>query len=108
MTKKTNADYKAELTPEQYEITRNKGTERAFTGKYWDCHEDGTYHCVCCGAELFSSEDKFDSGSGWPSFVKPANVEMVEEQTDSSHGMRRVEVRCQQCGAHLGHVFPDG
>ena len=106
--KKTDEEWKAQLTPEQFEVTRRQGTERAFTGKYWDCHEDGTYHCVCCGVELFSSDDKFDSGSGWPSFVKPANVEMVEEHSDDSHGMRRVEVTCKQCGAHLGHVFPDG
>ena len=106
--KKTDEEWKAQLTPEQFEVTRRQGTERAFTGKYWDCHEDGSYHCVCCGAELFRSEDKFDSGSGWPSFVKPATVEMVEEHSDDSHGMRRVEVTCKQCGAHLGHVFPDG
>jgi peptide-methionine (R)-S-oxide reductase len=106
--KKTDEEWKAQLTPEQFEVTRQQGTERAFTGKYWDCHEDGAYHCICCGAELFRSEDKFDSGSGWPSFVKPATVEMVEELSDTTHGMRRVEVRCKQCGAHLGHVFPDG
>ena len=106
--KKTDADWKAQLTPEQYEITRRQGTERAFTGKYWDCHEQGTYACVCCGAPLFSSEDKFDSGSGWPSFVKPMEQEKVETDEDSSHGMRRVEVHCKECGAHLGHVFPDG
>ncbi len=106
--KKTDAEWKAELTPEQYEITRNQGTERAFTGKYWDCHDPGTYACVCCGAPLFSSEDKFDSGSGWPSFVKPMDLEKVETDEDTSHGMRRVEVHCKECGAHLGHVFPDG
>lgn len=106
--KKTDAEWKAELTPEQYEITRKQGTERAFTGKYWDCHDPGTYACVCCGAPLFSSEDKFDSGSGWPSFVKPMDQEKVETDEDTSHGMRRVEVHCKACGAHLGHLFPDG
>lgn len=106
--KKTDAEWKAALTPEQFEITRKQGTERAFTGKYWDCHDDGTYTCVCCGAELFRSEDKYDSGSGWPSFVKPAAAEHVETDEDDSHGMRRVEVHCKECGAHLGHVFPDG
>jgi peptide-methionine (R)-S-oxide reductase len=107
-TKKTDADYKAQLTPEQYAVTREKGTERAFTGKYWDCHDQGTYACVCCGAELFKSDDKFESGSGWPSFVKPANDAMVEEERDTTHGMVRVEVHCKECGAHLGHVFDDG
>jgi peptide-methionine (R)-S-oxide reductase len=106
--KKTDAEWKAELSPEQYEITRHQGTERAFTGKYWDCHDPGVYACVCCGAELFDSDDKFDSGSGWPSFVKPADPAKVETTEDVSHGMRRVEVHCKACGAHLGHVFPDG
>ncbi|MBX3209105.1 MAG: peptide-methionine (R)-S-oxide reductase MsrB [Labilithrix sp.] len=108
MTKKTDAEYKAELTPEQYEITRRKGTERAFTGKYWDCHDAGTYRCVCCGAELFRSEDKFDSGSGWPSFTQPALEGNVGTVEDRSHFMVRTEVTCNACGAHLGHVFPDG
>ncbi len=106
--KKTDAEYKAELSPEQYEITRKKATERAFTGKYWDCHEAGRYLCVCCGAELFRSDDKFDSGSGWPSFTQPAQEENVATEEDRSHFMVRTEVTCSQCGAHLGHVFPDG
>lgn len=106
--KKTDAEYKAQLTPEQFQITRECGTERAFTGKYWDCHDDGTYHCVCCGAELFRSDDKFDSGSGWPSFVRATNNDAVRELEDRTHGMLRVEVRCKACDAHLGHLFPDG
>lgn len=101
-------DLKARLTPEQFEITQRKGTERAFTGKYWDCHDEGAYKCVVCGAELFRSEDKFDSGSGWPSFVKPAVGDNVATEEDVSHGMVRTEVTCANCGAHLGHVFPDG
>ena len=101
-------EWKARLTPEQYEVTRKAGTERAFTGEYWDCHEDGTYVCVCCGASLFSSEHKFESGSGWPSFYTPVSDAAVEERSDASHGMVRTEVRCDNCGAHLGHVFPDG
>jgi peptide-methionine (R)-S-oxide reductase len=104
----TDAEWRSRLTPEQYEVTRRAGTERAFTGEYWDCHEDGTYVCVCCGASLFSSEDKFESGSGWPSFFQPARDAPVDEATDASHGMVRTEVRCGNCGAHLGHVFPDG
>jgi len=104
----TDAEWRSRLTPEQYEVTRRAGTERAFTGEYWDCHEDGTYVCVCCGASLFSSGDKFESGSGWPSFFQPARDAPVDEATDASHGMVRTEVRCGNCGAHLGHVFPDG
>jgi peptide-methionine (R)-S-oxide reductase len=105
---KTDAEWKSQLTPEQFEIARKKGTERAFTGKYWDCHDDGTYVCVCCGAPLFSSKDKFESGSGWPSFTQPANPEKVATEEDRSHFMTRTEVTCADCGAHLGHVFDDG
>jgi len=101
-------DWKGELTPEQYEVTRCGGTERAFTGKYWDCKEDGTYRCICCNAELFGSDTKFDSGSGWPSFYEALDKDAVREVEDGSLGMRRIEVRCAGCDAHLGHLFPDG
>jgi peptide-methionine (R)-S-oxide reductase len=104
----TDEEWKKKLTPEQYQVARQCGTEPPFTGKYWNLHDDGTYHCVCCDAKLFSSGTKFESGSGWPSFYAPIdenNLKMIE---DTSHGMRRVEVQCAQCGAHLGHVFPDG
>jgi peptide-methionine (R)-S-oxide reductase len=105
---RSDAEWKNTLTPEQYAVTRQKGTERAFTGAYWDCHDPGTYRCVACGEPLFTSDDKFDSGSGWPSFVRPAAAEAVEEADDSSHGMERTEVVCRSCGAHLGHLFDDG
>lgn len=105
---KTDAEWKAELTPEQYHVCRLKGTERAFSGALWDNHEKGTYFCVACGAELFSSETKFDSGTGWPSFNKPAADGRVAENEDRSHGMVRTETTCGRCGAHLGHVFSDG
>lgn len=105
---KNDEEWKKILTPEQYKVTRQKGTERAFTGAYHDCKKSGVYRCVCCGAELFSSETKFDSGTGWPSFYQPMNPENVAEEEDHSFFMRRTEVHCNQCGAHLGHVFPDG
>lgn len=101
-------DWRRRLTPEQYRVTRLKGTEPAFSGEYWDCYEPGIYRCVCCGAELFSSETKFDSGTGWPSFYAPLRPEHIGEAEDLSLLMRRTEVHCNRCGAHLGHVFPDG
>jgi peptide-methionine (R)-S-oxide reductase len=101
-------EWRERLTTEQYWVTRKKGTERAFTGCYWDHHEKGHYHCVCCGAELFSSDAKYDSGSGWPSFHSPANTENVETEADTAHFMVRTEIHCRKCGAHLGHVFEDG
>ena len=106
--KKTDAEWKAELDPMAYEVLRNKGTERAFTGKYWDTHDEGTYVCAACENELFKSDTKYDSGSGWPSFYQPISAESVGTNADGSHGMRRVEVVCQRCGGHLGHVFDDG
>lgn len=100
--------WKEKLTHEQYQVCIRKGTELPFTGKYWDCKEDGLYRCVCCGNELFDSETKFDSGTGWPSFWAPAKTQNVKFVLDKSHGMRRIEVQCNNCGAHLGHVFDDG
>lgn len=105
---KPGSVWKKELTPEQYRIAREKGTERAFTGKYWNNHADGMYKCVCCGTPLFQSDTKYDSGSGWPSFYQPVAAENVREETDGSLMMRRTEVVCAACDAHLGHVFPDG
>jgi len=105
---KTEQEWQAELSPEQFEVTRNKGTERAFTGEYTDCKDSGMYRCICCGQELFSSETKFDSGSGWPSFFAPSDEEHIKTETDCSLGMSRTEVICSACNAHLGHLFPDG
>jgi peptide-methionine (R)-S-oxide reductase len=105
---KTDAEWKKLLSPNQYYVTRQKGTEPPFTGEYENTETPGSYKCVCCGQELFRSETKFHSGCGWPSFYDPANPEVVEERKDSSHGMVRTEVTCSRCGAHLGHVFDDG
>lgn len=105
---KSDAEWRETLTPEQFAVCRCSDTEPAFTGQYWDCHDPGIYRCVCCGAALFNSEDKFDSGTGWPSFTRPAIAENVSSRIDNSHGMQRIEVLCKNCGAHLGHIFPDG
>ena len=106
--KKSEAEWRAELTPEQYHVTREKGTEMAFTGEYYKTKTPGMYKCIGCGTDLFSSDDKFDSGTGWPSYTRPAAEGVVEEERDISHMMVRTEVHCKKCGAHLGHLFPDG
>ena len=105
---KTDAEWRTQLSPTEYRVTRQKGTEPAFTGVYWDSHEAGTYRCICCEAPLFRSETKFDSGCGWPSFHTPNDEKLIDEHVDRSFGMSRTEVTCHECGAHLGHVFPDG
>ena len=105
---KPDEEWKKILTSEQFDVCRKKGTERAFTGIYWDTKDNGTYKCSCCGAKLFSSDTKFDSGTGWPSFFKPLDEENIEYVEDNSFGMKRVEVNCKNCGGHLGHVFDDG
>lgn len=105
---KSECEWRAALAPEEYRVTRERATEPPFTGRYWNCHEAGTYRCVCCGTPLFAAETKFDSGTGWPSFWAPAEAEAVALEDDDSHGMQRVEVKCARCDAHLGHLFPDG
>ncbi|RPI09370.1 MAG: peptide-methionine (R)-S-oxide reductase [Actinobacteria bacterium] len=105
---KSDEEWRAALTPDQYEVLRQAGTERPWSGKYVDCHDDGTYHCAACGAPLFDASTKFESGSGWPSFYEPKVAEAVELIEDRKHGMVRTEVRCRRCGSHLGHVFDDG
>lgn len=106
--KKSDAEWQAQLDPMQYQVARQAATERAFTGRFWDHWENGEYRCVGCDALLFRSETKFDAGCGWPSYDQPVNAEIIERVVDRTHGMVRIEVRCSQCGSHLGHVFPDG
>lgn len=105
---KNNEQWREKLSAEEYRVCREKGTEPAFSGRYWDCKSAGTYLCACCGEALFDSDTKYDSGSGWPSFYQPIDVKAIEEDRDISHGMIRVEVMCDKCGSHLGHVFEDG
>ena len=105
---KTDAEWKKQLGPLAFDVTRKEGTERAYTGKYWDNHEKGIYTCICCGQELFNAETKFESGTGWPSFYQPLNKKVVLNETDNSFGSERTKVTCSRCGAHLGHVFNDG
>ncbi len=108
MTNKSNEEWKKQLSVDEYRITREKGTEPPFTGKYYNCKEKGMYRCICCGNVLFSSENKYDSGSGWPSFYDIVSKENIKTETDQSYGMVRIEVMCSKCNAHLGHIFPDG
>jgi peptide-methionine (R)-S-oxide reductase len=105
---KTDAEWREQLSPDEYRVARERGTEPAFTGRYWDHHADGTYTCIGCGEPLFDAETKFESGSGWPSYFAPVDPGAVEAEEDSTHGMRRTEVHCARCGTHLGHIFPDG
>jgi peptide-methionine (R)-S-oxide reductase len=105
---KSEAEWRSQLGPQEFQVTRCSATEPAFTGRYWDSKEDGTYVCICCGEPLFRSGDKFDSGTGWPSFTRPVDDSAIDEHEDRAHGMLRTEVRCSRCDAHLGHVFPDG